>query len=135
MGRRKKIVPGAVAASEKVAPGTPTDGESVADFVRREVQRAFGIVAERGRPLAALLANELENKPLSTLGAISKYIPKEIENRNVTRTPLQDLSDADLRELVDYVKRAGVGEPGQSVRGDTPGGSTPPGVSETDTVH
>jgi len=137
MIRRRKLAKDDGSIPPEAPDHVPNEGESPAEFVRREATAAFKQIADEGRPLSQLIAGELVKNPNRMLGTIAKFIPKEVLNSNVAATPLKDISDADLKELVNLVKSAtapghGHGQPD----GDrAQGRPKTPSVPKTDTLH
>lgn len=69
------------------APGNPKgtnhrkgrgQGRKVVPEIRGAFMRALKILEDKGRPLSTILVEQMEEKPLETLAAISRFIPREM---------------------------------------------------------
>ena len=54
-------------------------GYSVVMRIRKEFDKALGLLDERETPLHEILARELEAKPQDTLRAISQFMPRQVD--------------------------------------------------------
>ena len=54
-------------------------GYSVVMRIRKEFDKALGLLDERETPLHEILARELESKPQDTLRAIGAFMPKQVD--------------------------------------------------------
>jgi len=54
-------------------------GYSVVMRIRKEFDKALGLLDDRETPLHEILARELESKPQDTLRAISQFMPRQVD--------------------------------------------------------
>ena len=136
MGKRIPIKPGVEIISPESAPrGAPKEDETVQEMVRRAFIEACDDLADKGKPLRALLVAEMEKNPLAVLRTVAAFVPKEVDNRTIGVTPVQNLTDANLALLLEYVRSADKSRDGKPEGNGGAGGSETPGVEETHSVH
>lgn len=82
----------------------PKGTADIAPMIRGAFIRAAKMLEEDGKPLSLIIKDQLEERPLDTLKAISSFVPKEMLIDADITTQLDELSeaglDAEIRRLV-----------------------------------
>ena len=76
----------------------PKGSRDIAPMIRGAFKRAVLQLEEDGKPLSTLIYEKLQEDVLSTLKAISSFVPKELEVRRMP-TCLEDMNDDELEQL------------------------------------
>jgi len=95
--------------------------KDVAPMIRGAFKRACLILEKDGKSLSELIAEQLLEKPLDTLRAISSFVPKELEVTNTTKS-IETMNDEELEQLASLA--ASIIDPdGNEAAGESASGS------------
>ena len=97
--------------------GRPAGSKDVAPMIRGAFKRAALALEQKGRPLSLIIQEQLEEKPLDTLRAISTFCPKELEVTQRAQS-VEDMSNDELEQLASLatavLSQQGEGDEGSS---------------------
>lgn len=71
----------------------PKGSHDIASKVRGAFLRAMAMAEDDDRPLSVIIYDCLQEKPLDTLNAISKFVPKEMLIEQTLEVTLGEMSD------------------------------------------
>ena len=72
-------------------------GKEIAPLIRGAFIRAVKALEDGGKPLSTLIKQQLEERPLETLKAISAFVPKEMLIEADITTQISEMTDDTLK--------------------------------------
>lgn len=96
----------------------PKGSTDIASSIRGAFKRAVLMLEEEKKPLSLIIKQQMEERPLETLKAISTFCPKEVDITQRTVKDVSQLSSDELDQLA-MVASAVIGGNGAEEEGES----------------